>query len=105
MNADGSDRREIGAVLDNRQGAPRWSPDGSAVNFTIQERGSILLVRMPILGGKPEYVVKDTGGVGGWSLGKNGSLAYGSASPQDAADPYSKTGNSASRRHRHLNVH
>src|SRR5260370_1659430 len=40
MNADGSDRREIGAVLDNRQGAPRWPPDGSAVYFTLQERGS-----------------------------------------------------------------
>src|SRR6266850_451471 len=38
MNADGSDRREIGSVLDNRQGAPRWAPDGSAVYFTLQER-------------------------------------------------------------------
>ena len=64
MNADGSDRREIGAVLDNRQGAPRWAPDGSAVYFTLQERGRIHLVRLPISGGKPEYVVKDIGGVG-----------------------------------------
>jgi hypothetical protein len=39
MNADGSDRREIGAVIDNRQGAPKWAPDGSAVYFTVQERG------------------------------------------------------------------
>src|SRR5438270_4373752 len=77
MNADGSDRREIGKVIDNRQGAPRWAPDGSAVYFTIQERGSIHVVRLPNLGGKPEYVVKDTGGVSGWSAGKEGSLAYG----------------------------
>jgi len=54
----------IGAVLDNRQGAPRWAPDGSAVYFTLQERGRIHLVRLPISGGKPEYVVKDIGGVG-----------------------------------------
>src|SRR5437899_1648116 len=80
MNADGSDRREVGAVVDNRQGTPRWAPDGRAIYFTVQERGSIHLVRLPISGGKPEYVVKDTGGVGGWSVGKDGSLAYGFAS-------------------------
>ena len=104
MNADGSDRREIGAVLDNRQGAPRWAPDGSAVYFTIQERGSIHLVRLPILGGKPEYVVKDTGGVGGWSAGKDGSLAYGFASLQDAAELYLKTGSAAPRKLTDLNA-
>jgi dipeptidyl aminopeptidase/acylaminoacyl peptidase len=104
MNADGSDRREIGAVLDNRQGAPRWAPDGSAVYFTLQDRGSNHLVRLPISGGKPEYVVKDTGGVGGWSVGKDGALAYGFASPQDAAELYLKTGNGASRKLTDLNA-
>ena len=104
MNGDGSDRREIGAALDNRQGAPRWAPDGSAVYFTVQQRGSIHLVRLPILGGKPEYVVKDTGGVGGWSLGKDGSLAYGFASPQDAAELYLKTGSVAPRKLTDLNA-
>src|SRR5438270_2683755 len=104
MNADGSDRREIGAVLDKRQGAPRWAPDGSAVYFTIQERGSIHVVRLPNLGGKPEYVVKDTGGVSGWSAGKEGSLAYGFVSPQDSTELYFKTGNSAPRRLTDLNA-
>ncbi len=61
MNADGSNRREIGNVIDNRQGAPQWAPDGSAVYFTVQERGSNHLVRLPISGGQPEYVVQ-----GGW---------------------------------------
>ncbi|OLB20854.1 MAG: hypothetical protein AUH16_04015, partial [Acidobacteria bacterium 13_2_20CM_57_7] len=104
MNADGSDRREIGAVLDNRQGAPRWAPDGRAIYFTVQERGSIHLVRLPISGGKPEYVVKDTGGVGGWSVGKDGSLAYGFASAQDAAELYFKTGSAAPRKLTDLNT-
>jgi dipeptidyl aminopeptidase/acylaminoacyl peptidase len=104
MNADGSDRREIGAVLDNRQGAPRWAPDGSAVYFTLQERGSNHLVRLPISGGKPEYVVKDTGGVGGWSVAKDGTLAYGFASPHDAAELYLKTGNGAPRKLTDLNA-
>jgi dipeptidyl aminopeptidase/acylaminoacyl peptidase len=104
MNADGSERREIGAVLDNRQGAPRWAPDGSAVYFTLQDRGSNHLVRLPISGGQPEYVVKDTGGVGGWSVGKDGALAYGFASPQDAAELYLKTGNGAFRKLTDLNA-
>jgi len=28
MNADGGERREIGAVWTIRQGVPRWAPDG-----------------------------------------------------------------------------
>ncbi len=104
MNADGSERREIGAVLDDRQGVPRWAPDGSAVYFTIQERGSNHLVRLPISGGKPEYVVKDTGGVGAWSVGKDGTVAYSFASPQDAAELYLKGGNGATRKLTDLNA-
>jgi dipeptidyl aminopeptidase/acylaminoacyl peptidase len=104
MNADGSDRREIGAVLDNRQGAPRWSADSSAVYFTIQERGSNHLVRLPISGGKPEYVVKDKGGVGGWSVGKDGTIAYGFASPRDLFQLYLKTGSAAPRKLTDLNA-
>src|SRR5438309_3055523 len=104
MNADGTGCRKTDAALDNRQGAPRWAAVGSAVYFTIQERGSIHVVRLPILGGKPEYVVKDTGGVGGWSVGKDGSLAYGFASPQDAAELYLKTGSVAPRKLTDLNA-
>src|SRR6266404_5098483 len=93
MNADGSDRREIGAVLDNRQGAPQWAPDGNAVYFTVQERGNVHLVRLPLSGGKPEYVVKETGSVANWSLRKDGgALAYGFASPRDAAELFFKSG-------------
>jgi len=48
MNADGSSRREIGAVVDNRQGAPHWSEDSSALYFTVQERGNNVLMRLPV---------------------------------------------------------
>src|SRR6202140_4483992 len=104
MNADGSDRREIGGVCDNRQGAPRWAPDGSAVYFTLQERGSNHMVRLPISGGKPEYVVKDTGSVGGWSVGEGGALEYGFASQKDAAELYIKTVSGAPRKLTELNA-
>jgi dipeptidyl aminopeptidase/acylaminoacyl peptidase len=104
MNADGSDRREIGAVLDNRQGTPQWAPDGSAVYFTLQQHGSIHLVRLPLSDGRPEYVVKDAGTVGGWSVGKEGALAYGFTSPRDMSELYLKTGDAAPRRLTDLNA-
>jgi dipeptidyl aminopeptidase/acylaminoacyl peptidase len=103
MNRDGGNRREIGSVIDNRQGHPQWAPDGSAVYFTVQERGSVRLVRLPISGGQPEIVVKDLGLVGGWSLSKGDVVAYGFESPSDMFELYLKTGNAAPRRLTDLN--
>ena len=103
LNADGSNRREIGSVIDNRQGAPQWAPDGSAIYFTVQERGCNHLVRLPIAGGQPEYIVKDAGGVGSWSVGKNGAIAYTFTTPRDAAELYYKSGAAAPRKLTDLN--
>jgi dipeptidyl aminopeptidase/acylaminoacyl peptidase len=104
MNSDGSNRREIGSAdaIDNRQGAPQWAPDGSAVYFSVQERGSNHLMRLPVSGGKPEYVVKDAGVVASWSVGKNGAVAYAFTSPRDASELYYKSG-AASRQLTDLN--
>ena len=104
MNADGSERREIGAVIDQRQGSPKWSPDGDSVYFTVQERGNNYLVRLPISGGAPEYVVKDAGGVGSFSIGKGGTIAYSFQSPHDVNQLYLKTGNTAPRKLTDLNA-
>ena len=104
MNADGSDRREIGAVLDDRQGEPKWAPDGNSVYFTIQERGSNHLVRLPVSGDAPEYVLKERGGVGAFSIGKDGLLAYTFTSSRDMAELYLKNGGAAPRRLTDLNA-
>src|SRR5215470_14267850 len=103
INADGSDRREIGAVIDNRQGPARWAPDGNSVYFTVQERGSNCLMRLPISGGKPEYVVKERGSVGSFSVGKDGVVAYSYASPRDLSELYLKGGSGAARKRTDLN--
>jgi dipeptidyl aminopeptidase/acylaminoacyl peptidase len=103
MNADGSSRHEIGNVIDDRQGAPQWAPDGSAVYFTVQQRGSVHLVRLPVSGGEPEYVVKDTGGVTDWSVDKNGAIAYAFTTARDAPQLYLKSGDSAPRKLTDLN--
>jgi len=103
MNADGSNRREIGSAIDNRQGTPQWAPDGSAVYFTVQERGNNHLVRLPIAGGQPESLVNDIGGVGAWSVGKNKAVAYTFTTPRDAAQLYYKSGAAGSRKLTDLN--
>jgi len=93
VDADGSNRRELGAAIDNRQGAPEWTPDGAAVLFTVQERGSIHLFRMPITCGAgkttcpAERMVGEAGSIGGFSIGKD-TLAYSFATPSDAAQLY-----------------
>ena len=104
MNSDGSDRREIGAIIDNRQGHPEWSPEGDAIYFTFQQRGSTHLARLPISGGAPEIVVKDAGSMGGWSVGKGGLLAYGFSTPRDLTELYFKKGAAAPRKLTDLNA-
>jgi len=104
MNADGSDRREIGAVVDDRQSTPHWGPDGNAVYFTVQERGSNFLVRLPISAGKPEYLVKEPGSVGSFAIAKDGSVFYSYASPRDLSELYVKSGSGAPRKLTDLNA-
>jgi dipeptidyl aminopeptidase/acylaminoacyl peptidase len=102
MDADGSTRREIGAGIDNRQGAPGWSADGTTVYFTVQERGNIRLYRLPAFGGDPEVIVGEPGAVRSWSLSTDGAVAYGFTSPGDMRQLYLKT-NDASDQLTHLN--
>ena len=75
MAKDGSARQEIGRGVDNRQSAPRWGHDGRHVYFTVQERGSVKLVRLPAAGGALEPIVAGQGAVGGWSTAR-GATAY-----------------------------
>ncbi len=103
MNADGSNRREIGSVIDNRQGPPEWAPDGSAVYFSVQERGSVHLVRLPPAGGRPEVVVNDTGHVGNFSIG-SGVIAYSFQGLSDMAELYLKSGGASARKLTDLNA-
>jgi dipeptidyl aminopeptidase/acylaminoacyl peptidase len=90
MKADGSNRHEVGAI-DNRQGPPEWAANGTALLFTVQERGNVRLYRAPIAGGKPEAIVNERGTVGSISTAKN-VVAYTFASPTDMAQLYVASG-------------
>jgi dipeptidyl aminopeptidase/acylaminoacyl peptidase len=93
VDADGSNRRELGAVIDNRQGTPAWSGDGRLVYFTVQQQGSVQLHRLN-LSGDHAVVIDEVGAVGSWSLGGGGSVAYAFHAPNDLAQLYILAGDS-----------
>jgi dipeptidyl aminopeptidase/acylaminoacyl peptidase len=106
MKADGTARREIGAVIDNRQGPPQWSADGAWVYFTVQERGDVRLYRLPSAGGAPEVVAPaagERGAIGSWSLAKDGTLAYAMTTPGSPAELYVRDPGAAPRQLTALN--
>ena len=75
MDGTGAKRREVGR-MDNRQGAPEWSADGSSLYFTVQARGSNRVHRQPLTGGEPAVVTPGEGSVGGWSPLRDGRIVY-----------------------------
>jgi dipeptidyl aminopeptidase/acylaminoacyl peptidase len=92
MNADGTNPREIGAALDNRQTTPRWQSDGSALYFTASEHGTNHLYRVPVAGGTPVAVIDEPGGsVGAWDIAKSGTIAYAQSTPRDMAELFVRT--------------
>jgi dipeptidyl aminopeptidase/acylaminoacyl peptidase len=103
MDSDGSHRREIGAVIDNRQHAVEWAPDSSALYFTFQQKGSSHLARVSLSGGAPQTLLSDAGTVSSYSVGKEGQLAYAFTSPSDMAELYLKAGDAAARQLTTLN--
>ena len=108
MDADGSHRREIGTALDLRQGEPQWSPEGDAVYFLAEQRGSLHLARLPISGSgevaAPQMVVADRGMVSGWSVARGGVLAYALTTPYDGAELYLDQGGAPAQKLTDLNA-
>lgn len=79
MDSDGSNRREVGPVLDARHGFPGWSADGRHLYFTAQQQGSTRLFRIPASGGAAELVAPaaDTSGViRNWSTAAGDTVAF-----------------------------
>jgi dipeptidyl aminopeptidase/acylaminoacyl peptidase len=108
MDADGSHRRDIGGVVDGRQSHPQWAPDGTALYFTVEQRGSMHLVRLPVslagVAGPPQTVVNDLGSVEDFAPGRAGMVAYALATPGDMAELYVKTAAGAPRKLTDLNA-
>jgi dipeptidyl aminopeptidase/acylaminoacyl peptidase len=94
VDATGGNRHEVSGMIDNRQGAPNWTPDGRSICFTVQERGTVSLYRLPTTSGQPEAIVRDRGTVGSWAVSKDGATAYTFSTPSDTAQLYLMNGQS-----------
>jgi dipeptidyl aminopeptidase/acylaminoacyl peptidase len=94
MDRQGANRRDVGAMIDNRQGAPEWSHDGQSLYFTVQDHGNLHLYRLSLKAtrAEPELVAGGPGSVGAWSLSENGVLAYAYHTSADVAQLYVKNG-------------
>lgn len=103
MKADGSDKKEIGKMIDNRQDIPTWSADGQSVYCKVPERGSAKLYRIPIGGGNPEAVINESGQLDNFSISRNNNIAYSFVSRSDQAQLFLKTGNETSKQLSNLN--
>ena len=100
MDADGTNRREIGAAIDNRQGPPGWSADGQSLFFTVRDRGNVRLYRLPISGESGndlEVINNQPGNVVSWSVSGDGTLAYSASTPGDLSQLYLRRGSNAER--------
>ncbi|HXI42706.1 MAG TPA: S9 family peptidase [Bryobacteraceae bacterium] len=104
IDADGNNRRELTASVDNRQFDAGWSPDGKWIYFIVEHHGSNFLARIPATGGRVETIVTDLGGVGSWAVNKDGNIAYSFSSPSDASQIYYGKPNEPSKKLTDLNA-
>jgi len=104
MKADGSNKKEIGTSIDNRQDLPAWSADGQFIYCKVPERGSAKLYRIPINGNKAEAVIDEPGLVEYFSISKNNNIAYTFTSKSDFAQLFVKAENSLAKKLSDLNA-
>jgi dipeptidyl aminopeptidase/acylaminoacyl peptidase len=103
MASDGSGRREIGAAVDNRQGAAEWAADGASLYTTVQERGHQRLYRL-LMAGPPQVMIADEGRVGAFSVARDGGVAYAFTGRGDMAQLHLRPPQGPARRLTDLNA-
>jgi dipeptidyl aminopeptidase/acylaminoacyl peptidase len=93
MDADGSNSRVVTAAFDRDIENPRWASDSRGLFFAFDERG-VKKLGLVTLDGKVRTVAENVGGTdlgrpytsGGFSVARNGRVAYPVTSPERPAD-------------------
>jgi dipeptidyl aminopeptidase/acylaminoacyl peptidase len=75
VGADGGGEAPVSPKLDRWVSQPRWSPDGSAIYFLLEEDRAYHLARVPAAGGELERIVAGKRVLSGLSLGPRGRIA------------------------------
>jgi dipeptidyl aminopeptidase/acylaminoacyl peptidase len=92
MNGDGSNRRELGATINNRQDSLAWSPDSKSVYMTVEERGNVHLYRITLASGQAEMTIGGRGEIDGWSTSNRGAIAYVFFGEHDLGEAFLRSG-------------
>ena len=88
MNAEGSGSHLLPGQLDWRYGAPQWSADGAWLYNTVQDHGQVRLIKTAVAGGAPMKVIGSEGSVSGFSVAKDGTIAYAYSTPSSPPNLY-----------------
>ncbi|HSE41777.1 MAG TPA: hypothetical protein VLH08_13520, partial [Acidobacteriota bacterium] len=102
MNADGSNRKEIGRSIDNRQNHTMWSHDGKIIYCLVSERGASKVYGISI-DGSVSKIVDLPGLVQSVSVSNNSDIAYAYMSETDLSQLYIKTNGGESKKLTDLN--
>jgi dipeptidyl aminopeptidase/acylaminoacyl peptidase len=71
----GGPSRPLTAALDRNAASPRFTPDGRAVLFLLEDRGNRHLARVPVEGGEVERVVAGERDVQAFDVAPGGAIA------------------------------
>ncbi len=91
MNRDGTGKRPVSAKLDRSVGSPTWAADNRGIYVSFDDQGNTKVALFQ-LDGAWRVVTKDLGGGGsaygggGYSVARDGSLAYGTSTPSVPSD-------------------
>ncbi len=86
--------RVVTGALDRALGQVRWSQDGRSVYATLEDDGSVSLVRISVSSGKVVPVAPTARAVEAFDVGRGDRLAVLNGSPQRPAEVYTVRGSS-----------
>jgi dipeptidyl aminopeptidase/acylaminoacyl peptidase/tetratricopeptide (TPR) repeat protein len=92
--ASGGTPRALTASLDRNVSEPRFTPDGAAVLFLIEDGGNSHLGRVPVAGGAVERVVGGEREVSAFDVARSGAVAVLESQPQRPAEVWAVDGGS-----------
>jgi dipeptidyl aminopeptidase/acylaminoacyl peptidase len=104
MDADGANGREVTGAFDRDVADPKWAADSRGLYFDYDERG-VRKIGYVSLDGRVRTVAQNVGGTdvgrpytsGGFSVARNGRVAYSVNSPQRPADVATATAGGGAR--------
>lgn len=88
ISAAGGEPRLLTSQLDRNVSRPRWSPDGQAIYFVLEDDGNRHLGKVPAEGGAVERILAGRRNVTAFDLSGSGKIVAQSATPDRPAEVF-----------------